>query len=89
MRVILTLGDRDEDCKFHDYRERTCHKASNQQNKTRLETKGYTMKKNNVLETIVIDFGHSSLIAKPELFIVLLIFFYGDNLFIHCLFSYI
>lgn len=45
MRVILTLGDRDEDCKFHDYRERTCHKASNQQNKARLETKGYTRKK--------------------------------------------
>lgn len=85
MPVILTLGHRDEDCKFHDYRERTCHKAINKIKQD--ETKGHSRKKNNVLETIVIDFGHSSLIAKPELFVVLLTFFYRDNLFIRCSFS--
>lgn len=33
-------------------------------------------KKNNPLETIVINFGHSSLTAKPESFVVLLMFFF-------------
>lgn len=32
-------------------------------------------KKNNPLETIVINFGHSSLTAKPESFVVLLMLY--------------